>query len=110
MAGVSRQRDQLGLYLAALGFAAEVPFKGLNGKRRYRFDFALDRRPDGPAVAVEYDGMGVGHESKAKIWRDQEKSAEAALCGWLLIRCSVKSVEDGRCMAWVEKAMEVETA
>ena len=93
-------KDDLHLYLTSLGFRAEVPFKGLSGKRRWRWDWALG------AVAVEYHGIGVGHQSIRGSWRDHEKSTEGQLCGFTVIQCNVASVDDGRCHDWIAKAME----
>lgn len=96
--------DDFTLWLALSGFAREVPFRGLNGKRRFRWDFA---HPSG--VCVEYDGRGVGHQSVGGTWRDAEKSNEAQLCGLLVIRCNVQTVADGRCQAWIETALQRRT-
>lgn len=93
--------DDFTLWLGLRGFVAEVPFPGLSGKRRYRWDYA---RPD-LKLAIEYDGRGVGHQGIAGAWRDAEKSNEAALCGWTLIRCNAATVTDGRCQAWIETAL-----
>ena len=82
-----------------MGFEPEAPFKGRSGKRRFRFDWA--KHP----VAVEYDGMGVGHQSVSGTWSDAQKSNEAALCGWLLIRCNARTAGDGMCQEWVESAL-----
>lgn len=102
---MSRPREELGLWLTTQGFVPEVRLAGLSGKRRFRFDWARDERPAGPAVAVEYDGMGVGHQSISGTWADAEKSNEAQLCGWLLIRCNARTWQDGKCQAWVEAAL-----
>lgn len=96
------RKNELGLWLESLGFVPEHPFRGRSGKRRFRFDWAL------PAdlVAVEYDGRGVGHQSVSGTWADADKSNEAALCGWLLIRCNVETARSGKCQEWIEEALE----
>ena len=53
-------------WLGLLGFAPEVPFRGLSGKRQWRFDFAHPTA----MVAVEYQGKGVGHMSVSGTFRD----------------------------------------
>lgn len=101
--------DDFTLWLGLHGFAAEVPFRGLSGTRRWRFDFALPER----MIALEYDGLGRGddqsarggHETRAGLVRDARKGNEAQLCGWTLIRCHATTIESGECQAWVEAAL-----
>lgn len=92
-------KDDITLYMHALGFPAEVPFKGLTGKRKWRWDWAAH------GVAVEYHGIGVGHQGVAGSWRDHEKVTEGQLCGWIVIQCNAGSVRDGRCFNWIERAL-----
>lgn len=94
------KRD-LGLWLEHLGFVPEVRFRGRSGTRRFRFDWA---REDAK-VAVEYDGTGVGHQSVSGTWADAEKSNEATLCGWRLIRCNPMTTRTGTCQEWIEAAL-----
>lgn len=96
----SRLSDELHLYMTALGFEAEVPHRGLNGKRRWRWDWAKGR------VAVEYHGVGVGHQGVAGSFRDHEKTTEGTLCGWIVIQCNRATVKSGKCQEWVELALE----
>lgn len=92
-------KDDITLYMHALGFVAEVPFKGLTGKRKWRWDWAKG------TVAVEYHGIGVGHQSVKGTWRDHEKTTEGQLCGFTVIQCNAGSVKDGRCFDWIERAV-----
>jgi hypothetical protein len=66
------------------GFVCEHNFKGLTGKRRWRFDVAFkDQR-----VAVECQGglYSQGKHSRPKGYEnDAQKSAEAQICGWIVI-------------------------
>ncbi len=103
--------DDFTLWLGLHGFEAEVPFRGVSGKRRWRFDFALT---DGRMVALEYDGLGHGkddtqarggHETRRGLLNDAAKGNEAQLLGWRLIRCHAATVESGDCHAWVEAAL-----
>lgn len=98
----------LGLWLESLGFEPEYPFKGRSGKRRFRFDWAfVGEMPKAfVKVAVEYDGSGVGHQSISGTWADQEKSNEAQLCGWRLIRCNPMTTRTGKCQEWIEAALQ----
>lgn len=105
------KRD-LGLWLESLGFVPEYPFTGRSGKRRFRFDWAyVEKRWWGDSqplqVAVEYDGSGVGHQSIRGTWTDQEKSNEAILCGWRLIRCNPMTTRTGKCQEWIEAALGI---
>ena len=114
---MSREKEDLALYLAQLGFLPEVRFPGLAGNRRWRWDWATDTRPAGPAVAVEYHGVvGVGrgttggHQSIRGTWNDHEKVTEGQLSGFTVIQCNVQSVRDGRCYGWIDRAIEQEGA
>lgn len=94
-------KHTLGLWLCGLGFEPEYQFRGLSGKRRFRFDWA----DAASRVAVEYDGRGVGHQSVSGTWADSEKSNEAQLCSWVLIRCNVETTRNGKCQSWIEAAL-----
>jgi hypothetical protein len=99
---MSKTRDSL-LWLLKLehGFTLEVPFKGLSGKRRFRFDAAHEEK----RVAVDYQGLGKGHQWADPQATDHEKINEAQLTGWTMILCSAVSVNNGRCMEYVERAL-----
>lgn len=84
------------------GFELEVPFRGLSGRRRFRFDAALT---DGRKLALEYMGIGRGHQWHNEQAMDHEKLTEAQLCGWRVIVCDAVSVNNGRCLAFVETAL-----
>lgn len=104
---MSATRDRLLHYLVyGHGFVLEHPFRGLSGKRRWRFDAA---RPD-RMVALEYAGIGPGHTWHKEQARDHEKQSEAALCGWVLIVCDAELVNSGRCMEFVERAIETDAS
>jgi len=57
--------------------------------RRWRFDFAW---PEALKVALEVEGgiyqSSSGHRSISGILRDISKYNEAALMGWLVLRCT----------------------
>lgn len=101
---MSDTRERLLTWLDQLGFAREVPFRGLNGKRRFRFDAAHE----GKRVAIDYQGIGRGHRWHEQQATDHEKASEAALCGWTLLLCDAISVNNGRCLQYIEKALEVD--
>ena len=98
---MSEVRDTLMWLLQLQGFALEVPFGGLSGRRRWRWDAAHEER----MVAVEYQGKGAHTSYVQGTWRDMEKTTEGQLCGWTVILCNVASTRDGRCMAWIERAL-----
>lgn len=58
-------------------------------------------------LAIEYDGMGVGHQSISGTWADADKSNEAQLCGWMLLRCNARTVRLGDCETLIAEAMTV---
>jgi hypothetical protein len=84
------------------GFALEVPFGGLSGKRKWRWDAADTRK----AIAVEYSGIGPGHRWNEGVTRDYQKITEGQLLGWTVIICNADLVNDGSCLEYVEKALE----
>ncbi len=88
--------------LAHYGFELEYPFKGRSGKRRFRFDAA---KPE-IMLAVEYDGHGVGHQSISGTWADADKSNEAQMVGWMILRCNVATARSGYCIDIIEEAMK----
>ena len=103
--------DDFELWMGLTGFAREVRFRGLSGKRQFRFDFAHEDA----RLAVEYDGIGItgditakgGHQTQSGMTADHEKSNEAQLLGWRVLRCNRKTVDDGRCIRWVEIALDL---
>ncbi len=63
-------------------------------------------------VAVEVEGGqwiagGGRHQRGRGLDLDASKYNELALAGWLLIRCTGDMVEDGRAVAYVERALAV---
>jgi hypothetical protein len=101
---MSRTRDAFLDWLVLVhGFALEVPFRGLSGKRRWRWDACKDQ------VAVEYHGQGAHTSYVAGTWRDQEKVTEGQLCGFVVLQCNAMTVREGTCHHWVERALEGRT-
>lgn len=84
------------------GMLLEVPFKGLSGAQRWRWDAADEAR----MVAVEYSGFGPGHQWNKGVTRDYEKITEGQLCGWTVVVCNSEIVNSGKCMDYVERALE----
>ncbi len=104
---MSRTRDDLLSDLDLLGFEREVRFRGLSGKRRFKFDSAYVSPDGGTRVAVDYHGWGsgAGHMARGKQSGDHEKANEAMLCGWKYVVCDAINVGDGRCWSWVMMAL-----
>ena len=114
-------KNEFDLWLAQLGFIPEVMFKGLSGKRRWRFDYSHY----GTKTAIEYHGLGQGrgtgqrkdgtlydlstarggHETVSGLNRDAAKLTEASIEGWTVIVCTRDTIKDGQCQNWVEEAM-----
>lgn len=105
----SRSLKQLTTWLVAgHGFDAEVAFRGLSGRRRFRFDFGL---PD-LRIGVDYHGHGesdAAHNWRASKATDYEKVSEASLCGWVYVICDATSVQNGRCGHYIDEALRRRT-
>lgn len=89
--------------LKAVGVSAPISELRFHPTRKWRFDLAW---PD-LLVAVEVEGgswsagrhtRGVGFEG------DCEKYDEAQLAGWLVLRVTPHMIDDGRALAFVERA------
>jgi hypothetical protein len=80
----------------------EVPFKGLSGKRKFKFDAAWP----GLMLAVDYQGIGAGHQWAKEQATDHEKINEAQLTGWMFLLVSAESVNSGKAYTYVEQALE----
>jgi hypothetical protein len=98
--------------LAALFVAAGLPepvleyrFRGLSGKRRWRFDACW---PD-IKLALEREGATWtgGRHVRGKGYRsDCQKYSEAAICGWTVIRCTADMMKSGEAITLVEAAFK----
>lgn len=58
---------------------------------------------NGGTVVVREGGR---HNTGTGFENDAEKLNEAAVLGWLVIRVTPKMIEDGRAIAWLEKALQ----
>lgn len=85
------------------GFATEVPFGGLSGRRKWRWDAA---HPSG--VVCEYQGQGFGHHGPKGMARDARKLSEGQLAGLTVIVCTSETVDDGSCIELIEAALRAE--
>ena len=71
--------------------------------RKWRIDWAfVDLR-----VGVEYDGLfgGKAHRATSNVMRDGEKSNEAQLLGWILIRVNASTIASGKAKRWITEAV-----
>lgn len=99
---MSKTRDDfLDWCVMVHGAVLEHPFKGLSGKRRFRYDAAW---PD-LLLAVDYQGQGIGHQGPDQQAMDHEKINESQLCGWMFLLVGAKSVNDGTAYSYVEQAI-----
>ena len=72
--------------------------------RKWRFDFAWPDR----MVALEVEGgtwISGAHTRGRHFESDAEKYNEAALAGWKVLRVTTDMIEDGRALAFVERAL-----
>lgn len=84
---------------------AEVQF---HSTRRWRFDYAWPEH----RVALEIEGgvfTGGRHTSGAGFLKDAEKYNYAACMGWAIIRCMPRTLCTGDTMAFIKRAIEVQT-
>jgi len=87
----------------------EHPFRGLSGKRKWRFDLAWPDRQ--PPVAVEVQGGtwlkgGGRHNRAAGYERDCHKLSQASICGWKLVWATTAMCFDGTAIGYIERALE----
>ena len=85
--------------------AAPVREHQFHPGRRWRFDFAW---PD-HMLAVEVEGgtwTAGRHSRGAAFEADCEKYAEAVIAGWRILRVTNHMVEDGRALAFIERALD----
>lgn len=75
--------------------------------RKFRYDFAFVEHK----VAIDYEGgifaAEASHSSISGILRDIEKHTEAQLHGWIVIRCTAKTVENGQALRFIKRALEI---
>ena len=74
--------------------------------RRFRWDYAW------PDVKLALDVQGSvytqGHHTRGKGYEDDcVKANEAAIRGWVVLRCTPKHIENGDAARWVLRALEV---
>lgn len=99
-------RADFELWLALMDFEDEVLF---HPTRRYRFDYAHRELK----IGVEYDGIiggtvgygDHGHRTVNQMIRDAEKSNEAQVLGWIVLRVNAKTIADGTAQRQIEAAL-----
>ena len=93
------------------GFDAEVPFYGLDEWKRHakskakQTPFRWDAGRADCHHAVEYQGEGAGHSWGRGMTRDASKLTEGQLAGWTIILCTARTVDDGSCLSYIERAL-----
>lgn len=99
-------KAQLGQWLehSPQPWRAEHLFKGVCGTRAYRFDWAWPEA----MIAIEYQGIGRGHQWAKEQAKDWCKLTEAQICGWLVILCSAATINDGRFAALLDHAVTLD--
>lgn len=106
----SRLETDLAVQLRGARIPHEREVPGLVPSRRYRVDFLV--RPD---LVVECQGglfasrrtgrRGIGHTSTAKMLSDMARRNDLVCAGYRVLEVSRKHVDDGRALAWIERAM-----
>lgn len=89
--------------LGWVGLPAPVQEHRFAPPRRWRFDFAWPAMK--LAVEVEGGQWVGGHVTKGRFEGDMEKYNTAVLEGWRVLRVTPGMVEDGRALAFVQRAM-----
>lgn len=105
---VKAKTDYKGIFLYQLGIAqipAPLTEFVFASPRKWRFDFCWPHL----CVAVEFQG-GIfhgkrGHSSVTGLMRDYEKFTEASLRGWTLILITPQTIQNGKALEWVERAL-----
>jgi hypothetical protein len=103
-------------YCAAKGYPVPVAEYRFCPGRKYAADLCWPQ--PGVRCILEFDGAvygvgkacpvcrrkgGGGHSSVSGILRDIERSTEAALAGWRVLRCTVEDVETGAVYGLVDR-------
>lgn len=79
-----------------------------HGERKWRFDVAFPSQ----RLAIEFDGMGFGHQSTKGIRLNHEKQNEAVAMGWRVMRIDSHSMSMKRMPDFIDavcRAMQVQT-
>ena len=80
---------------------AEHPFGGISGKRKWKFDFAWPKA--WLALEVEGGTWSKGRHTRGKGYEsDCFKYSEAAIMGWIVLRCTTDMIQAGVHWEWIE--------
>lgn len=79
-------------------------------ERKWRFDYAwvvegFALEFEGGIWMATETGRSKGHAHPKRFLADCEKYNEAALYGWRVLRVTGEMVQDGRALAWLERAL-----
>ena len=91
-------KDALALWLTNEYGDAVIPEYRFHDKRRWRFDYAIPELDGVPVkVAIEFDGVAShsAHTSITNVLNDSTKFNEAAIMGWIVVRCNTPNLRDG---------------
>ena len=100
-----RLRLDLLTQIRAAGLPEPVPEFRFHPERKWRFDLAY---PPPLMVAVEREGgiwTGGRHVRGRGYENDAVKYSEAAILGWLVVRCTAGMIRDGRALDLVRRAL-----
>lgn len=99
---------RLAAVLRVFGYHTFEPEHVFHSDRLWRFDLAFPEE----RVAIECDGGlyvpgGGGHNRPRDYVEDLEKLNEATAIGWLVLRVTGRMIDDGRALAWIERALKL---
>jgi very-short-patch-repair endonuclease len=97
--------EQLAAWLTKAGIPYTREWR-FHPVRRWRFDFALGDNPSKSKLAIEVEGGAWtgGHKRGAAADTDCEKSNEAVMHGWRVLRFTTAMVTDGRAYKVIHNA------
>lgn len=108
----TKAKDDLETFLDYAGLGTWAREYRFHPTRRWLMDYANVALK----VGVEYDGVtgatafnrrgdetSVGHVSVSGQMRDAEKTNEAQVLGWIVVRVNAKTIKSGDAFRWIEQ-------
>lgn len=89
------------------GLGCEQPQLHFAANRRWAFDFAWDHKTK---LAVEVEGGIYQHGRHTRgsgFEADCEKTNEAQILGWTVLRVTRRHIESGEAVGWIRRALGV---
>ena len=104
-----RKPDVTELAIKAFTGYEVTPEHKFHATRGWRFDYAIVEL----RIAIEQDGGiwregGGAHSSPKAILRDMEKTTEAQLHGWVVLRLTPEEMNTDKMWRWLDLAIELQ--